>query len=97
MMRDVIASYEEDGKYHEFSDHNDDPFHDVMEPLLIGQAYYKLEGLAYLMDAHHTLTLVSQSFSLYGTVDVNIIPCNGSGTEEPDDDVIPEEPEDLLN
>lgn len=36
MMRDVIATYEEDGKYPEFSDHNDDPFHDVMEPLLIG-------------------------------------------------------------
>lgn len=97
MMRDVLASYEEDGEYPEFPDPQDDPFYDRMEPMLIGQAYYKLEGLAYLMDNPVTMTLVSQSFSLYGTIDVNIIPCDTTGTEEPPEEILPEEPEDLLN
>lgn len=49
------------------------------------------------MDAQHTLALVSQSFNLHGTIDVNIMPCDSTGTDEPDDEVLPDEPEDLLN
>lgn len=97
MMRDVLNTYEEDGEYPSFHDPHDDPFYDMMEPLLIGQAYYKLEPLAYLIDNPTTSKLVSQSFAMYGTVDVNIIPCDPSGQDEPAEELIPDEPEDLLN
>jgi hypothetical protein len=97
MMRDVLNSYEEDGVYPNFQDPHDDPFYDTMAPLLIGQAYYKLEPLAYLIDNPTTSKLVSQSFAMYGTVDINVIPCDTSGQEEPAEELIPDEPEDLLN
>jgi hypothetical protein len=97
MMRDVLNTYEEEGEYPNFSDPHDDPFWDDRQPLLIGQAYYKLEPLAWLIDNPTTSKLVSQSFAMYGTVDINIIPCDPTGTDEPNEDMIPDDPDDLLN
>lgn len=69
----------------------------MMEPLLIGEAYYRLEPLGYLIDNPVTLKLISKSYSLYGMIDLNVIPCDSTGNEEPPEEMLPDGPEDLLN
>jgi hypothetical protein len=41
--------------------------------------------------------LISKSYSLYGVIELNVIPCDPSGEDEPSEDLLPEEPEELLN
>lgn len=48
MMRDALQTFEEN----DFTElpPDQDPFYEKQEPILLGQAFYMLEGLAYLMD-----------------------------------------------
>jgi len=64
---------------------------------LIGEGYYRLEPLGYLIDTPATVNLIGNTFEVFGKLVVNIIPCDPSGTDEPPDEIIPEVPEDLLN
>ena len=37
---------------------NEDPFDEEQEPILMGQAYYVLKSLAYLIDSPNTISIV---------------------------------------
>lgn len=78
MMRDVISNFYETGELPDL-DPNDDPFFDFAEPLLIGQGYYKLEGLAFLIDNPAVVSIIGTSSTgiaqlVHGKLEVNIIP-----------------------
>lgn len=85
-MRDLIAQYGEHGV--------ENPFSDEPEPLLIGEGYYSLEALSYLIDNPTSVNIISTTYEVYGKLEVNIIPVNPDGSE--DLEVIPDEPSDLL-
>jgi hypothetical protein len=61
MMRDVVSTYYETNSVPDL-DSQDDPFFDLPEPLLIGQGYYKLEGLAYLIDNPATISIIGTAY-----------------------------------
>ena len=86
MMRDSFSYYETEGELPHYNDHSEDPFFDVMEALLIGEAYYRLEPLGYLIDNPVSLKLISKSYSLYGVIELNVIPCDATGKMEADED-----------
>ena len=74
----------------------EDPFADDPEPQLIGQGYYKLEGLAYLIDNPFEMTLAGHSGKdIIGRLEVNVIPTDESGWNDPPEEDIPDEPEEL--
>jgi hypothetical protein len=67
-----------------------------VEPLLLGQVFYKLEPLAFLIDNPTTISIIGQNLQVMGKLEVNIIPVDEDGESEIPDDLIPEEPEDLI-
>lgn len=95
MMKDVINSYQDTGAVQEL-DPEEDPFVDPVEPLLLGQVYYKLEPLAYLIDNPSTISIIGQNLQVMGKLECNIIPCDEDESEDIPDELIPEEPEDLI-
>jgi len=76
MMRDVVNTYTETGEIEQLEE---DPFSDQIEPLLIGQGYYKLEGLAYLIDNPATISIIGTTSQVMGRLEVNIIPVDEDG------------------
>ena len=75
----------------------DNPFRDANEPSLIGQAFYSLEGLCYLIDNPCEIEVIGTNFENHGKLLVNIIPVDENGNMDFADEDLPEEPEDLLN
>ena len=63
----------------------------------MGVAYYKLEGLAYLMDNPTTVSIIGQNSCIMGKLEINVVPVDTDGESEVPDDMIPEDPMDLLN
>lgn len=57
MMRDVVSLYNDSGDMPDLEP-SEDPFFDFVEPLLIGQSYYKLEPLAYLIDNPAVISII---------------------------------------
>jgi len=55
MMKDMINTVQDGGSQDE---PEEDPFSDRAEPLLIGQVFYKLEPLAYLIDNPATISII---------------------------------------
>ena len=49
VMRDLLNTYEEVGAVEDLAT-DDNPFVDKNEPAIIGEGYFRLEGLSYLMD-----------------------------------------------
>lgn len=89
--------------YNQYNDEGtlptDDPFSDTPQPQLIGQGYYKLEALAYLIDNPAQIHLIraGQNLKNTGKLEVNIIPVDETGWGEIQDSQIPEKPEDLID
>jgi hypothetical protein len=54
MMRDLMAQYGSSGVQN--------PFVDEPKPVLVGEAYYSLEGLANLIDNPITLNLIGTTY-----------------------------------
>jgi hypothetical protein len=77
----------------------EDPFTDKIEPLLIGEGFYKLEALANLIDNPVTPKLIGSTFEVHGNISLNLVPVNpdGSGGDTGDLDFIPEDPTDLID
>lgn len=65
-MRDMIAQYGDSGQQN--------PFVDEPEPMLVGEGYYSLEGLANLMDNPATINLIGSTYEVHGRLEVNIEP-----------------------
>ncbi len=55
-IKDMMNQYQEGGTLAKDDPH--DPFKMTQEPIQLGQAYYRLEGLAYLMDNPATISIV---------------------------------------
>ena len=75
---------------------SDDPFFDYAEPLLIGQGYYKLEPLAYLIDNPATISIIGTTSAINGKLEVNIVPVDSNGDPDISEDLLPEAPMDLI-
>jgi len=95
MMRDSLQTYE-DNDFQEL-DPEEDPFYEKQEPILLGQAFYMLEGLAYLMDNPRKIPIVATNNKIYGQLHINVTPCTEDGDEELDEDQLTDDPMDLLN
>lgn len=96
-IRELVNHYFETNEVPVLLDQKD-PFWDPPEPQLIGQGFYRLEPLAYLIDNPHVISLIgNDKTGVVGKLDVNIIPTDESGWDEPPDDLLPEAPEDLNN
>lgn len=95
MMRDLLSQQDEIGKMPEVQE-DENPFYDVPEPILIGYAYYKLEGLSWLLDNPSTTSIISSTFEVFGKLNLNVIPVDPDGNEDLADEMIPDEQEDLL-
>jgi len=65
--------------------------------MLIGEGYYMLQPLANLIDNPAMINLIGITFEVYGKLQVNIIPVDPSGSEDLPDEMIPDEPEDLID
>ena len=56
-----------------------------------------LEGLAYLIDNPREIPIVAPNSSIVGKIFINLVPCDEDGNEDLDEDLLPENPKDLLN
>ena len=74
---------------------NEDPFDEEQEPILMGQAYYVLKSLAYLIDSPNTISIVGSNSGIMGKLDVNIVPVDEDGESEISDEMIPDSPDEL--
>ena len=95
-MRDLLSDYEEKGQIDEL-DKIGNPFTDIKEPSLIGEGYYRLEPLGYLLDNPFTVNLIGTNYENHGSLEVNLIPVDAEGNEDIADEDLPEQPEDLMD
>lgn len=95
VMRDLLSTYEDKGELPELMP-EDNPFYDAPQPQLIGEGYYMLEPLANLIDNPAQINLIGRTFEVFGKLNVNIIPVDQDGNEDLPDEMIPDEPEDLI-
>ena len=94
-MRDLLSTYEDKGEIPELSP-DDNPFYDAPQPQLIGEGLYMLQPLAYLIDNPAQVNLIGKTFEVFGKLKINVIPVDPSGSEDLPDEMIPDEPEDLI-
>lgn len=94
-MRDALQAFEDV----DFKDlpKERDPFYEVPQPILLGQAYYLLAGLPYLLDNPRTVPIIAPNNDVHGEIHMNVVPCTETGDEELDEEQMPDEPEGLLN
>lgn len=74
-----------------------DPFDQKQEPMFLGQAFYSLEGLGYLMDNPHTLPIVGTDMQPIGELTMNVCPCYPDGNEDIDEEQCPDDPSELIS
>jgi hypothetical protein len=72
-------------------------FNEISEPIQLGMAYYKLEGLVYLMDNPAVISIVGKDSKIVGKLEVNIVPCCEDGEIDIPEDLLPEFPEQLID
>ena len=58
---------------------------------MLGQSFYMLEGLAYLIDNPRKLPIVATNSSIVGEIFINIVPCEEDGNEDMKEDLLPKE------
>ena len=95
-MRDLLSTYEDRGELPDLLP-EENPFFDAPKPILIGEGYYMLAPLANLIDNPAQINLIGRTFEVFGKLNVNIIPVDPNGSEDLPDEMIPDEPEDLLD
>ena len=76
---------------------DDNPFQDKREPVIIGEGYFRLEPLSYLIDNPVSINLIGSNYENHGQLDVNVIPVDPDGNEDLADEDLPDAPEELLN
>ena len=94
-MKDALQIYEENS-FEELAV-DQDPFQEKAEPLLLGQSFYELEGLSYLLDNPTEINIVATNSEVIGKLQMNLVPCDENGCEDLDEDLLPDEPQDLIN
>ena len=96
VMRDLLNTYEEVGAVEDLAT-DDNPFVDKNEPAIIGEGYFRLEGLSYLMDNPTEINLIGQNYEHHGQLAVDVVPVTPEGSDEIPFEDVPDAPEDLLN
>ena len=96
-MRDLIEEYFESEVIPNVSQ-DQDPFWDPPEPQLIGQSFMALKNLGYLVENEIEAKILSSegNSGVRGQLAVKYFPTDDTGEGEPDEDLLPDEPEDLL-
>ncbi len=61
----------------------------------MGQAYYGLKSLGYLIDSPMTVSIVGSNSGIMGKLEVNVIPVDEDGESDVPDDLIPDNPNEL--
>ncbi len=56
-----------------------------------------LEGLAYLMDNPREIPIVATNNQICGQIHLNVVPCEEDGNEDLNEDMLTDDPTDLLN
>lgn len=102
MMRHLFNDYvESGGTMPDFSDKNHDPLWDPPEPVLIGKSYLQLKNLEYTLDCEGNPPIFTTATNIQGGVAGHLKcsywPCDVTGEGEPDDELIVDEPAELLN
>jgi len=95
VMRDLLNFYETQGDVEGLA-HEDNPFTDVPEPAIIGEGYYRLEPLSFLIDNPSTIDLIGSNYENHGNLEVDVVPVDPNGDVELADEDLPEVPEDLI-
>ena len=95
-MRDFVQTFHESGGQMIDVNPEDDPFIDDPEPILLGQGYYKLEPLAYIIDNPATVSIIGTTSEVQGKLEINIIPVDTDGIGEYPEELISDEPMDLI-
>ena len=98
MMRDLVNEYFDTGDLPKLT-RDEDPYWDPPEPLLIGQSFMSLKNLGYLIENEIESKILSSegSSGVRGVLSVKYFPSDDTGRQEPDEEDLPEEPEDLSN
>lgn len=96
VMRDFLNIYEESGNVDEIAKEGN-PFLDVREPAIIGQGYFRLEPLSFLIDNPVQIELIGTNYENHGKLEVNVVPVDTDGNDEIPDEQLPDAPEDLLD
>jgi hypothetical protein len=93
-MKEMANHYYETGEFMDVSN-VEDPFYGVPKPSMIGQGYYALKPLAYLIDNPCQIPIICPG-KVKSKLDVNIVPCDPTG--DPDgiaEEMFTDNPEDL--
>jgi len=98
MIRDVINKYYEMEELPDFNDKDYDPFWDPPEPLLVGVSYISLHNLLFCIENELNALIFSSEGQegSRGELSIKYFPCDAEGDGEPSDDVIVEEPEEIM-
>lgn len=75
--------------------HQDDPFFEPLQDVMIGTATVFLQSLSYALDIKDTMTITDYKGEEQGSVSIHIQPCNRNGHPY-DEEVYVEEPSELL-
>lgn len=99
MMREVLTEYFESHELPDFNDHDEDPFWDPPQPILIGNSYLSLKSLSYMLEHELSAKIFSPEGSkgVRGFLNIRYCPCDANGnTEDLGDEFYIDEPEELL-
>lgn len=99
MMRENVNEFFDTGVIPDFSNHDEDAFWDPPEAVLIGTSYLKLQNLGYCLESDGKISIFSTSGSAdgkNGEVDASYWPVTATGEEDLPDDLLVEQPEELL-
>jgi hypothetical protein len=98
MMRENLNEFFDTGKIPDFSNKDRDTFWDPPEPLLVGTSYLSLKNLGYTLENELEAKILSSEGAdgARGLLSIKYWPCDASGSGEPDEDLLVEEPKELL-
>lgn len=98
MMRENLNEFFDTGSIPDFSNKDKDVFWDPPEPLLVGTSYLSLKNLGYTLENELEAKILSSEGAegARGLLSIKYWPCDSTGTGEPDEDLLVEEPKELL-
>jgi hypothetical protein len=100
LFRKALENYDDDidndFKKLKSLNNEEDPFYQKPETKIIGRAFYLLEGLANMIDNPCDIPITSMENKIIGQISMNIVPCEEDGNEELDEELLSDDPYDLV-
>jgi hypothetical protein len=96
MIRDLLEEFFESGEEKKLQN-EEDPFWDPPEAVMIGQAYIKMESLAYVMDSEVDAQIFDTGTQkkVNGKLMIQYVPTTSTGSYEIPDEELPEDLPDM--